>query len=107
MVFLFSALAMKAVGSAAQQVVEEVRRQFRDIPGVMKGSTKPEYGVCVDIVAAEAIRCMVKPGLLVVLMPVIVGLVFRMIGAHMGDELLGAKAMMGFLVCSSMSAILL
>jgi H(+)-translocating pyrophosphatase len=106
-VFLFSSFAMQAVGSAAQEVVHEVRRQFRDLPGIADGSTRPEYGACVGIVSRSAIRMMVKPGLLVVIMPTLVGIGFRIIGGVKGDAMLGGKCMCAYLVCSSMSAMLL
>ncbi|MGH9672277.1 MAG: sodium-translocating pyrophosphatase, partial [Bryobacteraceae bacterium] len=76
LVFLFSALAIRAVGSAAQTVIEEVRRQFRSNPGIMLGTSDPEYGTCVDIVAKSALKAMVLPGLLPVLAPVLVGVAF-------------------------------
>jgi len=105
-VFFFAGLTMISVGTTAQMVVVEVRRQFRDMPGIMTGETKPEYAACVGIVAESAIREMIKPGLLVVVMPVLVGLFFRCVGAASGDALLGAKAMTSYLVTSSMTAML-
>jgi inorganic pyrophosphatase len=106
-VYLFAAFAMQAVGSSAQEVVGEVRRQFRDIPGIADGSARPEYGNCVGIVSRSAIRLMVKPGVLVVLMPIGVGLFFRLVGDLRGDKLLGVTSMTAYLVCSSMSAMLM
>ncbi len=73
--FLFSAVTMRAVGIAAFEVVTEVRRQFREIPGIMEGTTRPEYGKCVDIVTKSAINSMVIPGFLAIGTPLIVGLV--------------------------------
>ncbi|HNR94441.1 MAG TPA: sodium-translocating pyrophosphatase [Kiritimatiellia bacterium] len=80
--FLFSSLAMGAVGRAAYAMIEEVRRQFREIPGLLDGNAKAEYAKCVDISTKAAIREMVLPGLLAVLTPVLVGFVF-------GPEMLG------------------
>ncbi|ATU07839.1 sodium-translocating pyrophosphatase [Methanohalophilus portucalensis] len=73
--FVFSAVTMQAVGKAAFAVINEVRRQFKEIPGIMESTSKPEYGKCVDIVTATAIREMALPGILAVATPLIVGYV--------------------------------
>lgn len=74
--FIFSAYAIRAVGKAAFKVVEEVRRQFRDIPGLMEGSAKPDYSKCVDISTLWAQKEMIIPGIMPVLVPLIVGFIF-------------------------------
>ncbi len=75
--YLFSSLAIKAVGRTAQKVVEDVRAQFRENSGIMAGTSKPDYGRCVRIVTTAALKEMVLPGLLAVGLPVAVGLIFR------------------------------
>ncbi len=71
--FLFSSMAMQAVGSAASEMIEEVRRQFREIPGLMEGKAEADHATCVDIATRGAIRQMVMPGVLAVAVPVVVG----------------------------------
>lgn len=82
---VFSALAMNSVGKAAMEMVKEVRRQFREIPGIMEGTGKPEYAKCVDISTKAAIREMMLPGAITIITPIIVGFVMGMepLGAYM------------------------
>jgi K(+)-stimulated pyrophosphate-energized sodium pump len=79
-VFLFSGLTMNAVGRAAQQMVDEVRRQFRTMPGIMEGTTEPDYARCVSISTKGAQKEMMLPSLIALLIPVIVGLIFGVAG---------------------------
>src|SRR5881394_2193652 len=81
MPFLFASLAMQAVGRVGGEVVTEVRRQFRELPGIMEGTTRPEYGRAIEIVTGSAIREMMLPALIPILFPVIVGIINpRMLG---------------------------
>ena len=77
LVFLFSSLAIRAVGKAASAIIEEVRRQFRENPGILEGTARPDFARCVDITARAGLREMVVPGLLAVGTPVVVGLVLK------------------------------
>jgi len=86
LVFLFCALTTEAVSRAAQKMIEEVRRQFREIPGIMEGKTKPDYARCVDISTSAALHEMILPGVIAIVAPVACGL------------LLGAEALAGLLV---------
>src|SRR5579885_2117351 len=93
LVFWFSALAIGAVTKAAVNVIKEVRRQFQADPGILRGTSRPDYGRAVDIVTLGALKAMVAPGLLAVGMPVAVGLVFRLF--HLGAETVAAFLMVG------------
>lgn len=73
---IFSALAMQSVGKAAMEMVQEVRRQFKEIPGIMEGTGTPEYAKCVDISTKAALREMILPGLITIITPIIIGLIF-------------------------------
>jgi K(+)-stimulated pyrophosphate-energized sodium pump len=93
--FIFSAFTMKSVGDAAKDMVEEVRRQFREIPGLMEGTGKPDYKKCVDISTTAALREMIAPGVLVLSTPIIVGFLF------------GIKALAGVLAGALVSGVVL
>lgn len=93
--FLFSALTMEAVGSAANEMIEEVRRQFREFPGIMAGTEKPDYAKCVDISTAAALKKMIVPGLMAVAAPLAMGLV------------LGADALGGLLAGALVTGVLM
>jgi K(+)-stimulated pyrophosphate-energized sodium pump len=95
--FIFSSLAIRAVGEAAMAMVEEVRRQFRTIPGIMEGTGKPEYDKCVAISTEASIRKMVLPGAIAIVSPLIIGF---MPG-------LGAEALGGFLAGATVSGVLM
>ncbi len=106
LVFLFSSLAIKAVGKAASSIINNVRDQFKNNPGIMAGTSKPDYGQCVDIATKSALKEMVAPGLLVVLVPIAVGIVFRWLyhatelpsGGASGAEVVGGLLMVGTIV---------
>lgn len=100
--YLFSALTMNAVGRAAGDMIEEVRRQFKEIPGLMEGTGKPEYAKCVSISTGAALREMILPGLLAVLVPIAVGL-FPGLGKQALGGLLAGALVSGFLLAIMMA----
>ncbi|MBK7154054.1 MAG: sodium-translocating pyrophosphatase [Sandaracinaceae bacterium] len=87
--FLFSAMAMSAVGEAAMEMIEEVRRQFREIPGLLEGTAKPDTAKCVDISTKASLKRMQAPGALAIVTPVVVGFGGNLIGPGVGAEALG------------------
>ena len=100
MPFLFSSLAMQAVGRVGGEVVTEVRRQFREIPGIMEGTTRPEYGKAIDIVTGSAIKAMMLPALIPILFPVVVGI----ISAEMLGGLLMGTIITGLFLAIAMTS---
>ena len=98
--FIFSALSIQAVSRAAEKMIEEVRRQFREIPGIMEGTGRPEYERCVDISTAAALREMVIPGVMAVLAPVLVG---YLLGAAALGGMLGGSIVTGVMMAIFMS----
>jgi K(+)-stimulated pyrophosphate-energized sodium pump len=112
LVFLFASLAIRAVGKAAQIVIEDVRDQFKNDPGILAGTSKPNYGRTVDIVTRGALKQMVLPGLLAVSLPIIVGIVFKnlynlMGGARGTNTATGAEVVAGFLMVATIVGILM
>jgi len=100
MAFLFSAMSMKAVGRAAGKMVEEVRRQFREIPGIMEGKAKPEYAKCVEISTKGAQSEMLVPSLMAIIVPLVVGIVFGVPGVI---GLLAGGMSAGFVLASMLN----
>ena len=105
--FLFSAMAMSAVGDAAMEMIEEVRRQFREIDGLLEGKAKPDTAKCVEISTNASIKRMVAPGALAIITPVVVGFGGKFAGSAMGVEGLGAEALGGLLAGVTVSGVLM
>jgi len=98
--FLFSAMTIQAVGRAASKMIDEVRRQFREVPGILEGTGQPEYEKCIDISTAASLKEMIVPGLLAVICPVVVGMV---LGAEALGGLLGGAIVTGVMMAIFMS----
>jgi len=110
LVYLFSSLAIKAVGKAAYAIINNVREQFKNDPGIMKGTSKPDYGQCVDIATKAALQKMVLPGLLIVGMTVGVGVIFKWLyyaGGQSATAASGAEVIGGFLMVGTITGILM
>ncbi|BAQ34597.1 sodium-translocating pyrophosphatase [Dehalococcoides sp. THU3] len=101
LVFFFSAVAIKAVGKTASKIIEEVRRQFKADPGILAGTSRPDYARAVDITAAAGLREMIFPGLLPVLSPIILGIFLRVTGYD------SAMAIAGFLMVGTIGGIMM
>jgi K(+)-stimulated pyrophosphate-energized sodium pump len=95
LVFMFSSLAIRAVGQTASKIIEEVRRQFRENPDIMKGTARPNYARAVDITARAGLRQMIAPGLLAVIMPIAVGVIFNFIPGYDAAMAVAAVLMVG------------
>ena len=106
-VFVFSAWSIRAVGNAAEDVIKEVRRQFKEHPGILTYEEKPDFKKCVSIVNEAGLREMVKPAVLAVSAPIIVGVTFRIIGSYRDRPLLGAEVLAGFLMFATSTGILM
>jgi K(+)-stimulated pyrophosphate-energized sodium pump len=100
---VFSALAMNSVGKAAMEMVKEVRRQFKEIPGIMEGTGKPEYGKCVDISTKAALREMMLPGAMTIVFPLVIGLLPILLGA---DHAWAAETLGGYMAGVTVSGVL-
>ena len=110
LVFIFSSLAIKAVGKAAYAIINNVREQFKNDPGIMKGTSKPDYGQCVDIATKAALQKMVLPGLLIVGMTVGVGVAFKWLyyaGGQLPTAASGPEVVGGFLMVGMITGILM
>ncbi|HLP17625.1 MAG TPA: sodium-translocating pyrophosphatase [Bacteroidota bacterium] len=110
LVYLFCAMAINAVGAAANSIITNVRTQFADNPGIMAGTSKPDYGQCVDIATRAALRKMVMPGVLVVGMTLGVGVIFRVIYYLGGNALRGAsgaEVVGGYLMAGTITGVLM
>lgn len=110
LVFLFSSLAIQAVGRAASAIITAVREQFKKNPGIMEGTSKPDYGECVDIVTKAALKEMIVPGLLVVVMTLLVGIGFKWLYVWTGSPVngaTGAEVIGGFLMVATIVGILM
>ena len=107
LIFLFSGMAMTAVGKAAGEVVKEVRHQFHTRPGIMDGTELPDYERCVSIVTASSLSEMIKPGLLAVSGPIVVGVTFRFVGQATNRPYLGVECVSSMLLFATATGVLM
>jgi H(+)-translocating pyrophosphatase len=106
-IFYFTGLAIAAVGRTAHEVVLEVRRQFKENPDILTYKAKPDYERCVALVTEAALREMVFPGLVCVVTPILVGLIFRFVGEYTNRPLLGAEVLAAYLMFGTVTGILM
>ncbi len=106
LVFLFSSLAIRAVGKAAYDMINEVRRQFREKPGILAGTDKPDYAQCVDISTKGALKAMILPALLPVLVPIALGLIWRYAYPDAVNQI-AAQSVGAFLMVATIAGILM
>lgn len=107
LIFLFTGLAISAVGRTAHEVVLEVRRQFEESPDIMTYNAKPDYERCVGLVTRAALREMRLPGLMCVVTPIMVGICFRLVGERTDRPLLGAEVLASYLMFGTVTGILM
>jgi K(+)-stimulated pyrophosphate-energized sodium pump len=105
--FVFSALTMLAVGKAAQEIVLEVRRQFKEMPGIMEGTQDPDYATCVGISTDTAIKQMLLPGIVAVAVPVVIAILINIGQGNFIGDIVGAQTLVGVLLGSLTSAFML
>ncbi|MHA1836144.1 MAG: sodium/proton-translocating pyrophosphatase, partial [Candidatus Odinarchaeia archaeon] len=98
--FLFSAFAIRAVGKSASAMIEEVRRQFKEIPGIMEGTTKPDYARCVDISTKNSLKQMILPGAIATVGPIITGII---LGADSAGAMLMSATVVGIMLALLMN----
>ncbi|GAW83727.1 vacuolar-type H+ pumping pyrophosphatase [Plasmodium gonderi] len=106
-VFLFAGWSLDAVGNTAEEVLKEVRRQFNEHPGILTYKEKPDYHTCVAIISKKALIETIKPGLLGLFAPIIVGFLFKQIGTLQNNKLLGAQVLASFIMFSTSTGILM
>lgn len=106
-IFYFTGLAISAVGRTAHEVVLEVRRQFRENPDIMTYKVKPDYERCVSLVTEAALKEMRFPGLICVCTPILIGVIFRIVGEYEGKPLLGAEVLAAYLMFGTVTGILM
>lgn len=107
LVMVFSSWTLLAVGRSAEQLVVEVRRQFKSEPGILKGTCKPNYTQCVALANRAALKEMIRPGTLAVVAPIAIGYSFRVLGEYRGDPLLGSKAIAGMLMFATVCGVMM